>query len=80
MDKKKLHTVGPYKPKEEKLHKLGAIYSGNVLMNLLDEYGLNFEAGTMAKIKNAPRAIQMYVNTKGEPTGKIVKVNKQINN
>ena len=80
MDKKKLHTVGPYKPKEDKVHKLGAIYSSNVLFGLLDEYGMEFEPGKTVKIKNSPRGIKMYVNTAGEPSGKVIKINRTINN
>lgn len=76
LNKKKIHTVGPYKPKDDKAHKLGAVYSGNVLMNILDEYGLDFEVGQVSKIKSSPYAIQMYVNATGEPSGKIIQVKK----
>ena len=73
-DKKKMHTVGPYKVKDEKMHSLGSVYQGRVLMDMLDEYNLDFEEGQVTKIKNSPYGLQMFMNHLQLPAAKVVKI------
>lgn len=73
INKKKMHTVGPYKPKQAAAHRPGQIFVGAMLDGFLADYNLEFKAGEISKIKNSPHAIQMYVNPQTNlPTGKII--------
>lgn len=73
INKKNLHTVGPYKPKHAAMHRPGQVLVGAMLDGLLRDYNLEFKAGETSQIKNSPNAIQMYVNPQTNvPTGKIV--------
>lgn len=73
INKKKLHTVGPYKPKQMAAHRPGQVLSGAVLDGFLRDYNLEFKAGEVSKIKNSPHAIEMYVNPATRvPTGRII--------
>lgn len=72
IDKKILHTVGDYKPKEEIIHKPGTILSGLRLMNILKDYGFKFEPGKQVQIKNSPNAIHLFTNQMGQPAGKVI--------
>lgn len=74
IDKKKLHTVGPYKPKSEHVHNPGKILMGDDLLATLAEYNLDFRDGEVSKIKNSPHGIHMYYNHARQPVGKIVKL------
>ncbi len=71
LDKKKLHTVGPYKPKELDFHKPGTIIMGNELLAMLVDYNIDFEEGGVAKIKNSGNAIKMFTNKQGLPAAKV---------
>jgi hypothetical protein len=74
INKKKMHTVGPYKPKQMAAHRPGQILAGAMLNGFLTDYNLEFKAGEISKIKNSPHAIQMYVNPQTNmPTGRIIK-------
>ncbi len=73
LDKKNLHTIGPYKPKNNQMHRVGAIFAGQQLTNVLLDYNLNFNDGETSQIKNSPMAIQMYLSSNGTPTGRIIK-------
>ena len=73
IDKKNLHTIGPYQHKDKKMHKPGAIFIGGELMSVLSDYNLEFKNGETHQIKNSPHAIQMYVNKMGQETGRIIK-------
>jgi hypothetical protein len=74
LNKKKLHTVGPYKPLEDDVHKQGKILIGDKLMAILAEYNIEFEDGGIAKIKNSPNALKMSYNQHGQPTAIVFKV------
>jgi hypothetical protein len=74
IDKKNLHTVGPYKPLEDDVHKQGKILIGDKLMAILAEYNIEFEDGGIAKIKNSPNALKMSYNQHGQPTAIVVNV------
>ena len=56
INKKNLHTVGPYKPKNQTVHNVGTVLIGASLMNILTQYNLAFQDGQLAKIKNSPMA------------------------
>lgn len=73
INKKNLHNIGPYKPKNNQMHRVGAIFSGPQLTNVLLDYNLEFKDGQVSQIKNSPMAIQMYMNAQGQPTGRIIK-------
>lgn len=73
INKKNLHTIGPYKPKNNQMHRVGAMFSGQQLANVLLDYNLEFKDGQVSQIKNSPMAIQMYMNAQGQPTGRIIK-------
>jgi hypothetical protein len=73
LNKKKLHTVGPYKPLDAAVHQQGNILIGNQLMAILAEYNLDFKDGEMAKIKNSPNALQMSYNQHGQPMARVIK-------
>lgn len=73
LDKKNLHTIGPYQHKDKKMHKPGTILIGGELLSVLSDYGLEFQQGQTHQIKNSPHAIQMYTNRMGQPTGRIIK-------
>jgi hypothetical protein len=74
LNKKNLHTVGPYKPLDASVHQPGKILLGDQLMAILAEYNLDFKDGEMAKIKNSPNALQMSYNAQGQPMARVVKV------
>lgn len=73
INKKNLHNIGPYKPKNTQMHRVGAIFTGPQLTNVLLDYNLEFKDGHVSQIKNSPMAIQMYINPQGQPTGRIIK-------
>ena len=73
IDKKNLHNIGPYKPKNNQMHRVGAMFVGQQLANVLIDYNLEFRDGQTSQIKNSPMAIQMFMNAQGQPTGRIVK-------
>jgi hypothetical protein len=74
LDKKNLHTVGPYKPLEDAVHKPGTILMGNKLMAILAQYELDFKEGEVSKIKNSPNALEMFYNQQGQPTARVIKI------
>lgn len=74
VNKKILHTVGPYKPKAQELHKPGTILIGNRLLAILADYNLDFKDGEVAKIKNSPMQMQMFINGQGQPSAKIIEL------
>lgn len=74
LDKKNLHTIGPYQHKDKKMHKPGTILIDGELLSVLSDYGMNFENGQTSKIKNSPHAIEMYINKNGQKTGRIIKI------
>jgi hypothetical protein len=73
LNKKYIHTVGPYKPKEKDLHKLGKVLMGDRLLAILAEYNIDFEDGRIAAVKNSPFSLQMYMTPQGQPAAKIIK-------
>ncbi len=76
-DKKFLHTVGPYKAKDQRVHRVGSVFSGNALTNLLVDYNLEFEDGKTKKIKNSPMGLQMYLDPNGQPIARVVQVKNE---
>jgi hypothetical protein len=72
INKKKLHTVGPYKAKNNIVTRPGAMMIGPQLTNFLASYNLQFKEGKTSQIKNSPNAIQMYTNPQGQQVGKII--------
>ncbi len=75
INKKKLHTVGPYKPINQTMHRPGQVLTGAMLDGLLNQYNLEFKAGETSKIKNSPHGIEMFVNPQTRvPTGRIVEI------
>jgi len=72
MNKKKLHTVGEYTPMEKDVHTLGKILVGDRLLAILAEYGIDFEEGKIAAVKNSPHALQMYYKN-NQPMAKVIK-------
>jgi hypothetical protein len=73
MNGKNIHTVGPYKPLEADLHKVGKILMGDRLLAILSDYNINFEPGNISAIKNSPFSIQMFNNKQGQPSAKVIK-------
>jgi hypothetical protein len=73
MNKKNLHTVGPYKPMEQDIHKLGKIIMGDRLLAILAEYGIDFKDGEVSSVKNSPYALKMYLNQLGQPSATVIK-------
>jgi len=65
MTRKYVTTKGPYKPLNAKVHKLGYVFAGNELTDVLVTYNLEFKDGKISKIKNSPYALQMFVTPQG---------------
>lgn len=74
LDKKNLHTVGPYQHKHKELHRPGKVMYGNKLLAMLADYNIDFEEGETAKIKNSPHGVKMFKNDNGQVSGKIIKL------
>lgn len=73
INKKKMHTVGPYKPKQTAAHRPGQMLAGAMLDGFLADYNMEFKPGEISKIKNSPHAIEMFVNPQTMlPTGRII--------
>lgn len=72
INKKKMHTIGPYKPKEQDFHKPGTVIIGDNLLAMLIDYNIDFKEGGVAKIKNSDNALQMFKNPQGLPAAKVV--------
>lgn len=63
-----------YKALNPKTQVIGAIFAGQELANLMNDYNFTkYDSGTIHKIKNSPFALQMYSDSRGQPTGRIIK-------
>jgi len=69
LDKKKLHTVGPYQNINMKLTTHGGILTAPEM----EELKLNWENGkTINNYKNSGASIQMFVGAGGQPLGRVI--------
>jgi len=73
MIRKNITTKGPYKPLNAKVHKLGYVFVGNELTDVLVTYNLEFKDGKISKIKNSPCALQMFITPQGNKA-KVIQV------
>lgn len=65
-----------YQALNPKTQVIGAIFAGQELAKLMNEYGFNnYDTGTIHKIKNSGNALQIFQDVTGKPTGKIIKLN-----
>lgn len=80
IEKKKLHTVGDYKPKEKFMHSPGTTFSGQKLTMVLVDYNLEFQDGATKKIKNSPMALKMWTDPNtNSPMATVVQIKPIIN-
>lgn len=67
-----MHTVGPYKPKSNFVHRPGTILVGHNLTNTLNDYNLEFKDGQTSQIKNSPNALEFYIDGNGNPAARVI--------
>lgn len=74
MGKKKMTTDGPYNPVSDELHTPGTLLIGDKLLGILANYNIDFEDGKVAKVKNSPMGMQMFLNPQNLPAARIIKL------
>ncbi len=68
-----------YQAINPKTQVIGAIFAGQELANLMNEYGFNkYDSGTIHKIKNSGKALQIFQDGQGKPAGRIIQINPAI--
>lgn len=71
---KHIGTKGPYKQLHPKINVLNYVFIGPELTDVLVTYNLEFKDNKLAKIKNSPFGLQMYMTPENKPAAKVVKV------
>ncbi len=72
--REKINTKGPYKQLHPKINVLNYVFIGPELTDVLVTYNLEFKDNKLAKIKNSPFGLQMYLTPENKPAAKVVKV------
>lgn len=70
-NKKKMYTVGEYKPVNGDAHKVGKVLNPAELQQLLDDHGFDFVDGGAHSINNSGKSVQMFIQN-GSGYGKII--------
>ena len=72
--RKNINTKGPYQQLHPKINVLNYVFQGPELTDVLVTYNFEFKDGKLAKIKNSPFGLQMYLTPQNKPAAVVVKV------